>query len=166
MKEQRLLSAVGLVMALAVAGWQVDGAGDAPVSRLVFAGAAAGLFLLGLAVPFRVSPQRHRVLIGLGFLCLSLGSPAAWLLGAFAGVGSVLLWRAYQAKYGQGKGSQAGDSVEIRGALRLPGPADGDPGHRGGPVREDVGLERAAQPAVSPGRLRCGAAEVGYADQR
>lgn len=40
-------------------------------------------------------------LIGVAFLLLALGSPAPWLMGGFAGLGAVMLWKAYQRKPGE-----------------------------------------------------------------
>lgn len=73
MNVSRALSGAGLVAALAVAGWYVLGQSAAP--------GLSALLLVGLA----------------------LGSPTAWLLVGFAGVGAVVLWKAYGAKIGEGE---------------------------------------------------------------
>ena len=98
----RVLNVAGLAAALAVGVWNVYQL-DGPPSDLIFAGAAVGLFLVGLLPLPRVSPRRHAALVGVAFLLLALGSPAAWLLGVFAGLGSGLLWKAYQASSGEGR---------------------------------------------------------------
>lgn len=51
---------------------------------------------------FTAGPAFHW-LRGAAFLLLALGGPAAWLLGIFAGLGSVLLWKASQASSGEGR---------------------------------------------------------------
>lgn len=102
MKAYRVLSGVGFATALGVSVWQILArSGEPGISALIFTGAALGLFLVGVTLP-PVKAWRHAALAGVGFLLLALGSPAAWLLGGFAGMGAVMLWQAYQIKTGKG----------------------------------------------------------------
>lgn len=104
MSVYRALSGAGLAAALAVGCWYVLGQLESPsLSDLLFVGVALGLFLVCVLPLAQVSARRRAALIGAAFLLLALGSPAAWLLGGFAGVGAVVLWKAYQAKTGEGK---------------------------------------------------------------
>lgn len=104
MSVYRALSGAGLAAALAVGGWYALGQSAGPrLSDLLFVGVALGLFLVCVLPLPRVSAQRRAALTGAAFLLLSLGSPAAWLLGGFAGVGAVVLLKVYLAKTGEGK---------------------------------------------------------------
>lgn len=109
MNVYRALSGAGLAAALAVGGWYARGHSESPrLSDLLFVGVALGLFFVCVLPLPRVSAQRRAALIGVAFLLLPLGSPAAWLLGGFAGVGAVVLWKAYQAKTGAADAAAGG----------------------------------------------------------
>lgn len=102
MNVYRALSGAGLAAALAVGGWYVLGQSAAPgLSALLLVGLALGFFFIGTLPLSQVSARRRAALIGVAFLLLALGSPTAWLLGGFAGVGAVMLWKAYGAKTGE-----------------------------------------------------------------
>lgn len=104
MNVYRALGGAGLAAALAVGGWYVLGQLAAPgLSALLLVGLALGLFFMGTFPLPQVSPRRRAALIGVAFLVLALGSPTAWLLGCFTSVGSVVLWKAYGAKIGEGE---------------------------------------------------------------
>lgn len=102
MKAYRVLSGVGFAAALGVSVWQILArSGEPGISALIFTGAALGLFLVGFTLP-PVKAWRHAALAGVGFLLLAPGTPAGFLMGSVAGLGTVMLWQAYQIKTGEG----------------------------------------------------------------
>lgn len=99
MQVYRLLNVLGLVTAVGLSVWQAAfREGGAPFSALIFLGAATGLFAAtGSPAAFKTR-WGYVALLGAAFLCLALGAPSPLLLGVFAGLGGVLLWKAYEAK--------------------------------------------------------------------
>lgn len=99
MQVYRLLNVLGLVTAVGLSVWQAAfREGSAPFSALIFLGAATGLFAAtGSPAAFKTR-WGYVALLGAAFLCLALGAPSPLLLGVFAGLGGVLLWKAYEAK--------------------------------------------------------------------
>lgn len=57
--------------------------GSSSFSDLAFVGVAVGLFLANAFPALRLNLWQ----VGVAFLLLALGSPKAWLLGGFAGMG-------------------------------------------------------------------------------
>lgn len=101
MKTYRLLNALGLVSAVGLSLWQVQfREGNPPFYALIFLGSAVGLFAFGVAHQVFKTRWGYVAWVGAAFLCLSLGAPTPLLLGTFAGLGSALLWKAYEAKTG------------------------------------------------------------------
>lgn len=98
MNVYRALSGAGLAAGLGVQVWQMrSGPGSSSFSDLAFVGVAVGLFLANAFPALRLNLWQ----VGVAFLLLALGSPTAWLLGGFAGMGAVMLWQAYQIKTGE-----------------------------------------------------------------
>ena len=104
-KVYRLLNALGLVTAVGLGIWQAAfREGSAPFSALIFLGAATGLFAVTVSPAAFKTRWSYVALLGAAFLCLALGAPSPLLLGMFAGLGSVLLWKAYETGLSEKRG--------------------------------------------------------------